>query len=115
MIEFKKGDYVVLLKSCTGENRWKSEMPEGYCYKLSKDSIKHKSDFYVDRDNEGSNSNGWRANLDYDSKLELRHATKMEIANYINIGKPYEVFNLMPNEIENYNYIITLLNKLNIK
>lgn len=57
MTDFKKGDYVVLLSCCKGENTWKDSMPINYCYRLSMDS--NQFSFSFEKDINGSIGNGW--------------------------------------------------------
>jgi len=82
--DFKIGEHVVLLKSCTGANAWERTMPENYVYQLQKDSNSH--DFHVVRDTDGD-PNGWDAGGHYASKLLLRHASSREIMEYIEAGR----------------------------
>lgn len=115
-MNFKKGDYVVLLKSCNGENCWNDQIPENYCYKLSEDS--HKHDFYVELDCNGSCNNGWYStNRDYDSKLELRYASMLEIEYYNKTNSPFDVRTILSENCfeeiqEDHDSLIKLLNKI---
>jgi len=123
-MEFKKGSYVVLLSSCNGNDCWQNDIPEGYCYKLSKDCTK--SYFYIEKDVVGD-KNGW----DYDGvggkiprgdkngKLKLREATIGEVMYYDMLNKPFNVKEFKKKQAslprvkkENYNYLVKLLKNI---
>ena len=112
MTDCKKGEYVVLLSSCDGQNCWKNSMPENYCYKLKEDS--YIDYFIIELDTKGSSTNGWTCNKEFDSKLNLRYATTKEIAKYDKLGNPFKVTNKKVKP-EDYNYLISLFKKLGIK
>lgn len=121
-MNFKKGDYVVLLSSCDGKNCWKGQFSENFCFKLSEDCDDIFS-IQIECDESGS-LNGWHAVSDVSNeginKLELRFATNREIHEYDRLGKPFDTTNYNQqdynnNNKENYNYLIELFEKLNIK
>lgn len=96
---FKKGEYVVLISSCTGTNVWNDCLPENYCYKLREDS--HSLQFYVELDILNNKDNGWSCSNGYsDNKLKLRKATEEEINEYNRLNKPYNIITL-ENKTEN--------------
>lgn len=99
--DFKKGDYVVLISSCNGNDAWKGQIPEGYCYKLAQDS--HVNHFYIELDTNLSKSNGWGNSepREDNKKLHLRLATPEEIQDYIDIMRPFKVKVLHPPQILN--------------
>lgn len=91
MTDFKKGDYVVLLSCCKGENSWERSMPINYCYKLLRDSNKY--DFSIEVDTEGYENNGWSLLGEYQNKgiydnLKFRPANSWEIEEYNKHNKP---------------------------
>ena len=77
-MNFKQGDYIVLISSCDGNNNWEDQMPEGYCYQLSSDSSPKK--FYVNLDIAGD-FNGWECSFiePPHDLLNFRLATTTEI------------------------------------
>ena len=92
----KKGDYVILLSSCTGNDNWNrtgSGIPVDHVYKLSTDCFIN--DFHIVKDRGGSTNNGWScSSLSTDgsnSKLAIRLATKNEIEYYLKYDKPFNV------------------------
>lgn len=80
-INFKKGDYVVLLASCKGDNIWNDSLPINYIYKLREDM--HEKNFMVERDRKGNRDNGWSVVAEnYESQLDARLAFPAEIEAY---------------------------------
>ena len=122
-MEFKKGSYVVLLSSCDGNNCWEKDIPEGYCYKLSKDYTE--SYFYIEKDVVGD-INGWDFGGNrivpighVNGKLKVRKATIDEAMHYDMLNKPFDVkeFKEMQKrgprvKKENYNYLVKLLKNI---
>ena len=84
--EFKKGDYIVVLKlgsvttACAKEN---------YCFKQREDDECLSP--VCDLDGDKSNANQTLTFDKSDRLLDWRYATKEEIAKYNKIGKPYDV------------------------
>jgi hypothetical protein len=107
-MNFKKGDYVVLLNSWDGKDCWK-DMPVNYCYRLSKDS--NLFDFTIELDIDGYINNGWDAFFE-DSKLNFRLATNEEINEYIKFNKPFNVTTLK-SKLNNYTKLINMLKYIN--
>lgn len=103
---FKAGDYVVLLKGCTGGNSWSSSMPINHCYKLKKNYDKY--NFFPEIDIEGSNENGWRGRPDFNSLMEVRAATQKESDYYKRYNIPFDI-----NKIEEISVIKGRWYKLN--
>ncbi len=89
--KFKKGDYVVLIKSATGDNCWEDSIPEGYIYRLSHDSWN--KDFSIEKDTTNSATNGWTGITSSDTTILLRQATPVEIQAYKdNNNRPISIF-----------------------
>lgn len=115
--EFKKGDYVVLLKSCAGNNDWFHSMPQNYVYRLAKNC--NKFNFFPEIDMKGSKRNGWSLDNPNDDgkwvKTEVRLATYNEIETYKLFKEPYPIdktkkFN---DTDEDMSYLALMLDKLN--
>ncbi len=84
--EFKKDDYIVLLKGEASKS-----FPLNYCYK-QKEDYKYLT-FYLD--NKGSSTNGWTLHpFDKSKDNDWRYATPEEIAEYDRLGKPFDVSTL---------------------
>jgi len=79
---FKKGEYVVLLNSCSITSPWGEAIKVGYVYKLSEDSNTY--NFMIETDLKSMSQNGWRTSykIKSHSNLRLRAATRQEITNY---------------------------------
>lgn len=91
-----KGDYVVLLTGCDGEDTWKNSIGIGYVYKLRKNAdVLH---FYIEKDLTGSTTNGWGGNGD-NNKLTFRPATQQEIEEYNRENKPCKAIGIISYEI----------------
>jgi len=90
-MNFKRGTYVVLLSSHDGQNCWRNDIPEGFCYKLREDS--DNITFYIERDINGSPRNGWSIDkkFEIESKFEIRLATTLEEEYYDKFDKPFDV------------------------
>jgi hypothetical protein len=89
---FKKGDYIVLLKS--EENRYDNDeaFPVNYCYKQRENSLFIEPEL----DLKGSKTNGWVIHPFNKSKdNDWRYATPKEKAHYDLIGKPFNVNSLV--------------------
>ena len=114
METFKKGDYIVLLTSCNGENCWLHQMPINYCYILNEDYTIY--NFNVIKDIEDRN-NGWYSNPDiYMSQLKIRKASLEESMEYDRLKKPFDVTTLVTEtKPEDLSYLIKLFKELNIE
>lgn len=88
---FPKDSYIVLLAGCDGTDTWPESIPINYCYKLSRESYLDYRGFSIYKDLVGTRGNGWSTTNDYNSKLQMRFATREEIAEYNRLGKPYDV------------------------
>lgn len=99
----KAGSYVVLLTTCLGEEDiWESSMPIGYVYKLRKNV--GWNNFYIEKDLNGSISNGWSINDTPENKkthgkLTLRPATQYEIDAYNRANGPVKANKIREYEI----------------
>jgi len=114
MREFEKGEYVVLLEYPGGNARWTS-MPLNHIYKLNRDS--HFLNFSFEKDIDGKD-NGWSISENHPdvknySSLRFRKANSWEIDEYDKFDKPCKVIENY--KLKNYNYLIKLFKKLNIK
>lgn len=112
---FKKGDYVVLLSTCTGEDIWDDSMPINYVYKLRENC--YKNSFHVEKDIQRNLSNGWScstlsSNL---NKLKFRLATAEEIYIYNLNDKPFPISDLINYKKPDNTYLISLFKKYKIK
>lgn len=112
-IKYKKGDYIVLLAGFDGEDSWPTSIPINHCYKLSKDSSF--LGFWLEKDLNGSRSNGWFVTDNKDCGVRFRHATNEEIIEYELENKPYCIHNIktiIENKEEYNNSLIKLLQNI---
>lgn len=117
MMNFNKGEYVVLLSYPSKDCKWENSMPLNYCYILDRNTNKY--EFGVEKDINNMN-NGWFLSEDnihakeYNNLL-FRKATDIEIKIYNIFDFPFEVSEIEIIKNKNHNYLIKLLKKLNIK
>lgn len=94
--EFKAGEYVVLLKSCTGKDNWAPCLAENYVYRLKSDSSNNHfcvelrtTEMYTGEDYDKGDS--WMAKNYPNNQLQIRLATEYEKAEYIKAKRPVKV------------------------
>jgi hypothetical protein len=115
-MNFKAGDYVVLLStcSCTNPNCWAPSIPINYCYQLSKDC--NKGYFYIKKDMNDNSGNGWSCDTIPIPKelnnLEVRKATYEEEKEYIRYKKPFKIKELEKDLNQDYSYLISFIKQL---
>lgn len=112
---FKKGDYVVLLSTCNGEDIWSHSMPINYVYKLREKC--YQNSFYVEKDTKENIGNGWSVGtISYKlDKLECRLATDEEIEVYNLYNKPFPISDIIQYRKPDTTYLINLFKKYNLK
>ena len=114
-MNFKEGDYVVLLSACseTNSNCWAPSIPINHCYQLYKDC--HKGYFYVKKDMNDNSGNGWSCDTIPIPKelnnLEVRKATYEEEHEYKRYDKPFEIKELKHLN-QDYSYLISFIKQL---
>jgi len=115
-MNFKIGDYIVLLSNCSGKPAtWNPSIPINHCYRLSKNF--HKGCFYIEKDMNNNRDNGWSYNTIPIPKelnnLEIRKATYEEEMEYKRYDKPFKIKESEQLN-EDYTYLISILKQLEI-
>lgn len=95
-MRFKKGDYVVLLSTCNGDEYcWDPSMNINHCYRLTRDFNHDHTGFFIEKDIEQNKPNGWSCGLKNFNKnlnkTRFRHATKYEIEKYKKLNRPFKI------------------------
>jgi hypothetical protein len=117
-MNFKAGDYVVLLStcSCSNPNCWAPSIPINYCYQLSKDC--NKGSFYIKKDMNDNSENGWgweQGEISEElNNLEVRKATHEEEREYRRYDKPFKIKELEKDLNQDYSYLISFIKQLEI-
>jgi len=114
-MNFKEGDYVVLLSACseTAPNCWAPSIPINHCYQLFKDC--HKGYFFVKKDMNNNSGNGWSSDSPIPKELnnlEVRKATYEEEREYKRYDKPFEIKELEKDLNQDYSYLISFIKQL---
>ena len=101
-INYKKGEYVVLLAGCNGNDTWRDEFPIYHVFRLKEDATNIK--FYPELDILGNKQNGWKGGnpgiYEKTSKMRIRIATVQEYRAYIKNKGPISIDDL--ESIDNY-------------
>lgn len=115
-MNFKAGDYVVLLSTCSGRdlNCWAPSIPINHCYQLSKDC--HKGYFFIKKDMKDNSGSGWCCAVwpipEELNNLEVRKATYEEEKEYIRYKKPFKIKELEKDLNQDYSYLISFIKQL---
>jgi len=105
--EFKKGDYIVVLQDHVTIDNWAN-----YIFKQDRDSKQIDPEILI----EGTKNNGSKGYSGFKHTEDWRYATPEEIEEYKIQGKPFKVTEFMPKKVtQDYSYLESFFNKLNIK